>query len=77
MDRNMPEVLQSLTETLRLCRGYDNIKSIIPMTIRDESGCVKEIARVTYSNGHSVNIDIGCDSGMAAVYDISKYFVHH
>lgn len=77
MDRNMPEVLQSLTETLRLCRGYDNIKSIIPMTIRDESGCVKEIASVTYSNGHSVNIDIGCDSGMAAVYDISKYFVHH
>ena len=77
MDRNMPEVLQSLTETLRLCRGYDNIKSIIPMTIRDESGCVKEIARVTYSNGHSVNIDIGCDSGMAAMYDISKYFVHH
>ena len=73
----MPEVLQSLTETLRLCRGYDNIKSIIPMTIRDESGCVKEIARVTYSNGHSVNIDIGCDSGMAAMYDISKYFVHH
>lgn len=77
MDRNMPEVLQSLTETLRLCRGYNNIKSIIPMTIRDENGYVKEITRVTYTNGHSVNIDISCDSGMAAVYDISKYFVHH
>lgn len=77
MDKNMPEVLSSLTKTLRLCRGYENIQSIVPMEIVNEYGCVQEIARITYTNGHSVDIDIGCDSGMAAVYDVSKYFVQH
>lgn len=77
MESNMTEVLEGLAQTIRLCRGYKNVESIIPVTVRTPDGYTKEIARVTYTNGHSVNIDIGCDSGMAAIYDISKYFVHH
>lgn len=77
MDKDMDKVLTALTEAVRLCRGYSNVESIIPMTVRTPKGYVKEIARVTFTNGNSVNIDIDCDSGMAAIYDVSKYFVHH
>lgn len=77
MNNNMTEVLTALTEAVRLFRGYSNVESIIPMTIRAPEGYTKEIVRVTYANGHSVNIDIGCDSGMAAIYDVSRYLTHH
>lgn len=77
MDKDMDKVLSALTDAVRLCRGYNNVESIIPMTVRTPEGYTKEIARVTFANGHSVNIDIGCDSGMAAIYDVSRYFVHH
>ena len=40
MDSNMKEVLDSLTDTVRLCRGYEKVKSIQPMTIKNEHGCV-------------------------------------
>ena len=77
MDSNMKEVLDSLTDTVRLCRGYEKVKSIQPVTIKNEYGCVQEIARIEYENGHTVDVDIGCDSGMAAIYDIAKYLMYH
>ncbi len=77
MDKNMDKVLSALTEAVRICRGYDNVESIIPVTVRTPEGYTKEIARVTFCGGHSVNIDIGCDSGMAAIYDVSRYLTHH
>lgn len=77
MDSNMKEVLDRLTNTVRLCRGREKVKSIQPMTIKDEHGCVQEIARIEYENGHTVGVDIGCDSGIAAIYDVAKYLMCH
>ena len=77
MDSNMKEVLDSLTNTVRLCRGQEKVKSIQPMTIKDEHGCVQEIARIEYENGHTVGVNISCDSGMVAIYDIAKYLMYH
>ena len=77
MDRNMKEVLDSLTKTVRLCRGYEKVKNIAPMTITNEYGCIREIARITYENGHTADVDIDCDSSMAAIYDIAKYLMYH
>lgn len=31
---------------------------------------VKEVAEITYDNGHCKYADIGCDSNLTAVYDI-------
>lgn len=77
MDSTMKEVLDSLTDTVRLCRGYEKVKSIQPVTIEDEHDCVQEIARIEYENGHTVDVDIGCDSGIAAIYDVAKYLMCH
>ena len=60
---NMTKILAKLTETLRLTRDGGNIVSITPL---------RDVARVTYSNGHTKDIDIGSDSGIAAIYDIAK-----
>ena len=77
MDSNMKEVLDSLTNTVRLCRGHEKVKSIRPVTIEDEYGCVHEIARIEYENGHVGGVDISCDSGIAAIYDVAKYLMCH
>jgi hypothetical protein len=34
------------------------------------------IARITYEDGHTKDIDIGCDSGIAVVYDIARSLVY-
>ncbi len=69
---NMTAILKSLSETLRLTREGRNIVSIVPLTVPiDGTKYVTDIARITYKNGHTRDINIGCDSGMAAVYDIA------
>ncbi len=77
MDNTMKEVLDRLTNTVRLCRGREKVKSIRPVTIEDEHDCVHEIARIEYENGHAGGVDISCDSDMAAIYDIAKYLMYH
>ena len=72
---NMTEILHSLAETLRLTRegkNIVNIVSIVPLTVPiDGTKYVKDVARITYKNGHTRDINIDCDSGIAAVYDIA------
>lgn len=31
---------------------------------------MKEVAEITYDNGHRIYADIGCDSNLTAVYDV-------
>lgn len=74
---NMTAILDSLAGTLRLTREGRDIVSIVPLTVPiDGTKYVKDVARITYKNGHTRDIDIGCDSGIAAVYDVSRALVY-
>lgn len=69
---NMTAILDSLSDTLRLTREGKNIVSIVPVTVPKVNTAYAGVAaRVTYKNGHMKDIDIDCDSGIAAVYDIA------
>lgn len=70
---NMTEILWSLAGTLRLTDAGKNIVSIVPVTVpKGNMEYVGIAARVTYKNGHMKDIDIGADSGIAAVFDVAK-----
>ena len=70
---NMTSILKSLGETLRLTDAGKNIVSIVPVTVRKgNKDYLGVAARVTYKNGHMKDIDIDCDSGIAAVFDVAK-----
>lgn len=43
---------------------YTNMQSEIPREY------MKEVAEITFDNGHKVYADIGCDSNLTAVYDV-------
>lgn len=64
---DMTKILAKLTETLQLTRDGGNIVSITPL---------RDVARVTYKNGHTKDVDIGSDSGIAAVYDVAKSLMY-
>lgn len=71
---NMMEILDSLSDTLRLTREGKSIVSIVPMTVPLRgSEYVTDIARITYENGQIRDVGIECDSGIAAVYDVVRY----
>lgn len=70
---NMTNILNCLRVTLNLTAAGKNIESIVPMTVPiDGTKYVTDIARITYKNGHTRDINIGCDSGIAAVLDVAK-----
>lgn len=70
---NMTAILKSLAGTLRLTREGRNIVSIVPVTVPMQNENYAGIyARITYKNGTVRDIDIGTDSGIAAVYDVAK-----
>ena len=70
---NMTSILKSLGETLRLTDAGKNIVSIVPVTVpKGNKDYLGVAARVTYKNGHMKDIDIDCDSGIAAVLDVAK-----
>lgn len=74
---NMTSILKSLGETLRLTDAGKNIVSIVPVTVpKGNKDYLGVVARVTYKNGHMKDIDIDCDSGIAAVYDVAKYLCY-
>ena len=70
---NITAILDSLSKTLRLTDAGKNIVSIVPVTVpKGNMEYVGIAARVTYKNGHMKDIDIDCDSGIAAVFDVAK-----
>ena len=70
---NMTSILKSLGETLRLTDAGKNIVSIVPVTVpKGNKDYLGVAAHVTYKNGHMKDIDIDCDSGIAAVFDVAK-----
>lgn len=74
---NMTAILKSLCETLKLTNRGKKIVSIVPMPFRFQNiDYVNMVARVTYEDGHTKDIDIGCDSGIAVVYDIARSLVY-
>lgn len=74
---NMTKILESFCKTLKLTNRGKRIVSIEPMTVQvQNSDYVNMIARITYEDGHTKDIDIGCDSGIAVVYDIARSLVY-
>ena len=70
---NMTAILDSLSKTLRLTREGMNIESIKPVAVpMMNENYVQVAARITYKSGRTKDIDIDCDSGIAAVYDIAR-----
>ena len=70
---NMTAILASLSDTLRLTREGMNIESIRPVAVpMMNENYVQVAARITYKSGRTKDIDIDCDSGIAAVYDIAR-----
>ena len=70
---NMTAILDSLSKTLRLTREGMNIESIRPVAVpMMNENYVQVAARITYKSGRTKDIDIDCDSGIAAVYDIAR-----
>ena len=73
----MTAILDSLSKTLRLTREGRKIKSIVPVTVpMQNSDYIGIYARITYMDGHIKDVDIGADSGIAAVYDIARVLVY-
>lgn len=74
---NMTEILKSFCETLKLTDRGKNIVSIFLVTEPVGNQVYMRVAaRVTYENGYTKDIDIGCDSGIAVVYDIARSLVY-
>ena len=70
---NMTAILDSLSKTLRLTREGMNIESIRPVTVpMMNENYVQVAARITYKSGRTRDIDIDCDSGIAAVFDVAR-----
>lgn len=69
MNTNINETLFWLKEILRM--NGENVKSIEAVEDWYDNGqYMKEVAEITYENGAKRYADIGCDSNLAAVYDI-------
>lgn len=74
MNEDIERILASLTETLRLCRGFGNINSIVPVEIATDEG-TQTVARMLFNDSHTIDINITGDSGLAAVFDICLSFL--
>lgn len=69
MNTDINETLFWLKEILRM--NGENVKSIEAVEDWYDNGqYMKEVAEITYDNGSRRYADIGCDSNLAAVYDI-------
>lgn len=73
---NMTAILDSLSKTLRLTREGRKIVSIVSVTVPKNEAYTGVAARITYMDGHIIDVDIGADSGIAVVYDIARSLVY-
>jgi len=60
---NINSILEKLTELLQMTRAGKNIESIEQAA---------EYAIIRYKDWHEVDVHIGSDSGIAAIYDIVR-----
>ena len=60
---NIKRILEKLTELLQMTRAGKNIESIEQAA---------EYAIIRYKDWHEVDVHIGGDSGIAAIYDIVR-----
>ncbi len=63
---NIKSILEKLTELLQMTRAGKDIESIEQAA---------EYAVIRYKDWHEVDVHIGCDSGIAAIYDIVKKII--
>lgn len=66
MSENMDQILGKLTELLQMTRAGKDIFEIVK---------VNEKAVIVYNHGEMDIVNIECDSGIAAIYDIVKKLV--
>lgn len=71
MNKDINHTLMALVPVLNMNR--ERIKSIEAVRdwykVKEREYC-KEVAEITYENGHQIYADIGCDSNLTAVYDV-------
>lgn len=71
MNKDINHTLMAIVPILRM--NGEKVKSIEAVKDWHKVGgmecCCKEVAEITYENGHRIYADIGCDSNLTAVYD--------
>ena len=72
MNKNINHTLMALVPILRM-NGENVVKiEAVEDWYKGKSGkeYCKEVAEITYENGHTRYADIGCDANLTAIYDI-------
>lgn len=71
MNKDINHTLMALVPVLNM--NKERVKSIEAVQdwykVKEREYC-KEVAEITYENGHRIYADIGCDSNLTAVYDV-------
>ena len=72
MNKDINHTLAALVPILNM--NGEKVKSIEAVqnwyTPRGDREYMKEVAEITYENGHRIYADIGCDANLTAVYDV-------
>ncbi len=71
MNKSINHTLMALVPILNM--NGEKVKSIEAVRDWYKAGgreYCKEVAEITYENGHRIYADIGCDSNLTAVYDV-------
>lgn len=71
MNKDINHTLMALVPVLKM--NGENVKRIEAVRDWYKAGgreYCKEVAEITYENGHRRYADIGCDSNLTAVYDV-------
>lgn len=71
MNKDINKTLSALVPLLRMNgEAVKSIEAVQDWYMVDGREYMKEVAEITYDNGHRKYADIGCDSNLTAVYDI-------
>lgn len=71
MNKGINKTLSALVPLLRMNgEVVKSIEAVQDWYMVDGREYMKEVAEITYDNGHRKYADIGCDSNLTAVYDI-------
>lgn len=73
MDKGINQSFKNLTKALKYTR--EPIKQIRAVEATTIEGYIKDVAEVTYEDGHTKYADIGADSNLSALYDVMAMLV--
>lgn len=71
MNKDINKTLMALVPILRMNNEkVQKIEAVKNWYTLNDKEYMKEVAEITYDNGHVRYADIGCDSNLAAIYDV-------